>query len=176
MNNEYNGTWAIDPTHSSVGFSVRHAMVATVRGTFDEVGGEVVIDGDQGSVNAEISIASIHTGQEKRDAHLRSADFFDAEQHPVATYRSTGVEKLADDRFVVNGELALRGRVRPVALECTFAGIHVDHTGKTRAGLTATGVISRKEFGMVWNAALEAGGVLVSDEVTLSLAMAAVKA
>ncbi len=169
------GTWAIDPVHSEVGFSVRHMMVSKVRGKFTKFSGELVTASDvlDSSVTAEIDLASIETGAEQRDAHLRSPDFFDTENHPQMTYRSTGIRRDGGD-FIVDGELTLKGVTRSVPLTLEVNGFGPDAYGGTRAGFTATAEINRQDFGVNWNAAMETGGVVVSDKVAIHLEIEAV--
>jgi polyisoprenoid-binding protein YceI len=169
------GTWTIDPVHSEVGFSVRHMMVSKVRGKFTKFGGELVTADDLlgSSVTAEIDLSSIETGAEQRDGHLRSPDFFDTENHPLMTYRSTGIRQDGDD-FIVDGELALKGVTRSVPLKLELNGFGPDAYGGTRAGFTATTEINRQDFGVSWNAAMEHGGVVVSDNVAIHLEIEAV--
>jgi len=169
------GTWAIDPVHSEVGFSVRHMMVSKVRGKFMKFSGEVVTADDvlASSVTAEIDLASIETGAEQRDAHLRSPDFFDTDNHPLMTYQSTGIRHDGTD-FIVDGELTLKGVTRNVPLKLELNGFGPDAYGGTRAGFTATAEINRQEFGVNWNAAMEHGGVVVSDKVAIHLEIEAV--
>ncbi len=169
------GTWAIDPVHSEVGFSVRHMMVSKVRGKFTKFDGEVVTGENlfDSSVNAEIDLASIDTGSEQRDNHLRSPDFFDTDTHPQMTYRSTGLRADGSD-WVLEGELTLKGITRSVPLKLEVNGFGPDPYGGTRAGFTATGQINRADFGVTWNAAIEGGGVVVADKVELHLEIEAV--
>jgi polyisoprenoid-binding protein YceI len=170
------GTWTIDPVHSEVGFSVRHMMVSKVRGKFSTFTGEIVTGANplDSSATAEIDLSSIDTGNEQRDDHLRSADFFDIEKTPTMTYRSTGIRPDGDD-FVVDGELTLRGVTRQVPLRLELNGFGPDAYGGVRAGFTAIGEINRHDFGVSWNAAIEAGGVVVADKVTLHLEIEAVR-
>ncbi len=169
------GTWAIDPVHSEVGFSVRHMMVSKVRGKFTKFSGELVTGSDvlDSSVTAEIDLASIETGAEQRDAHLRSPDFFDTENHPQMTYRSTGIRRDGGD-FILDGELTLKGVTRSVPLTLEVNGFGPDAYGGTRAGFSATAEINRQDFGVNWNAAMETGGVVVSDKVAIHLEIEAV--
>src|SRR5713101_5346463 len=169
------GTWAIDPVHSEVGFSVRHMMVSKVRGKFTKFSGQLVTADDVlgSSVTAEIDLSSIETGAEQRDAHLRSPDFFDTDKHPLMTYRSTGI-RAAGDGYVVDGELTLKGVTKIVPLALELNGLGPDAYGGTRAGFTATGEINRQDFGVTWNAAMEHGGVVVSDKVNILLEIEAV--
>ncbi len=169
------GTWAIDPVHSEVGFSVRHMMVSKVRGKFTKFSGELVTGSDvlDSSVTAEIDLASIETGAEQRDAHLRSPDFFDTENHPQMTYRSTGIRRDGGD-FILDGELTLKGVTRSVPLTLEVNGFGPDAYGGTRAGFSAAAEINRQDFGVNWNAAMETGGVVVSDKVAIHLEIEAV--
>ena len=169
------GTWAIDTVHSEVGFSVRHMMVSKVRGKFTKFSGEIVTADDvfSSTVTAEIDLSSIDTGNEQRDGHIRSADFFDVENHPLMTYRSTGL-RAAGDHYILDGDLTLRGVTRSVPLTLELNGFGPDAYGGTRAGFTATGEITRQDFGVNWNAAIEAGGVVLSDKVSINLEIEAV--
>jgi polyisoprenoid-binding protein YceI len=169
------GTWTIDPLHSEVGFSARHMMVSKVRGKFTKFSGDLVTAENPlaSSVNAEIDLSSIDTGAEQRDGHLRSPDFFDTENHPVMTYRSTGI-RAKGDGYVLDGELTLKGVTKNVPLTLELNGFGPDPYGGTRAGFTATGEINRQDFGVTWNAAMEHGGVVVSDKVNIHLEIEAV--
>jgi polyisoprenoid-binding protein YceI len=169
------GTWSIDPIHSEVGFSVRHMMVSKVRGKFTKFSGEIVTGEDilGSSVTAEIDLASIDTGAEQRDGHLRSPDFFDTDNHPVMTYQATGLRAGGDD-YVLDGELTLKGVTKNVPLTLELNGFGPDAYGGTRAGFTATGEINRQDFGVNWNAAMETGGLVVSDKVSIHLEIEAV--
>jgi len=169
------GAWTIDPLHSEVGFSVRHMMVSKVRGKFTKFSGELVTAEDPlaSSVSADIDLSSIDTAAEQRDAHLRSPDFFDTDNHPVMAYRSTGIRPKGDG-YVVDGELTLKGVTRQVPLHLELNGFGPDAYGGTRAGFTATAEINRQDFGVNWNAALETGGVVVSDKVNIHLEIEAV--
>jgi polyisoprenoid-binding protein YceI len=171
------GTWKIDPVHSEVGFSVRHMMVSKVRGRFTHFDAEIVTAGDplQSSVTATIDLNSIDTGNQDRDNHLRSADFFEVSKYPTMTYRSTGIRETSNG-FILDGELTLKGVTRPVSLDLELGGFGPDPYGGTRAGFTATGEINRKDFGVDFNAALETGGVVVADKVTISIELEAVLA
>ena len=168
------GTWEIDPVHSEVGFAVRHMMVSKVRGKFDKFAGQIVTGPDllQSSVTAEIDLASINTGQEQRDAHIRSADFFDVDNHAAMTYRSTGV-RAEGDHYVLDGDLTLKGVTRQVPLTLELNGFGPDAYGGTRAGFTATGEINRKDFGVDFGG-VQNGVVVVADKVTLHLEIEAV--
>jgi polyisoprenoid-binding protein YceI len=169
------GTWTIDPVHSEVGFSVRHMMVSKVRGKFDKFSGQIVTGENplDSSAFAEIDLSSIDTGNDQRDDHLRSADFFDSANTPTMTYRTTGIRP-DGDTYIVDGELTLRGVTREVPLRVELNGFGPDAYGGVRAGFTATGEINRHDFGVSWNAAIEAGGVVVADKVALHLEIEAV--
>jgi polyisoprenoid-binding protein YceI len=169
------GTWAIDPVHSEVGFVVRHMMVSKVRGKFATFSGEIVTGQEPlgSSVSATIDLASISTGNDQRDAHIRSADFFEVETYPTMTYRSTGVRVDGDD-YVLDGQLTLKGVTKDVPLRLELNGFGPDAYGGTRAGFSATAEINRRDFGVDFNAAMETGGVVVSDKVTIQLEIEAV--
>ena len=165
-------TWAIDPVHSSVEFAVRHLMITTVKGRFTDVQGTVVLDeANPAAASAEIIIGttSIDTREPQRDAHLRSADFFDAEKFPTLTFRSTGVGNVSGEGFTLIGDLTIHGVTREVALEVTSEGRSKDPWGGERAGYSATTKIKRSEFGLTWNQLLETGGLAVSDDVKIAL-------
>ena len=171
------GTWAIDPTHTSIGFTARHAMIAKVHGKFEAFEGAFTIDeADIAASTAAITIQanSINTGTADRDAHLTSPDFLDAEQFPTLTFTSTSVERKGDD-FHVTGDLTIHGVTKPVTVVFELAGTSQDPWGNTRIGFEGKAEISRKEFGLTWNAALETGGVMVGDTVKLALDVEAVK-
>ena len=170
------GTYVIDASHSEVGFTARHAMVTKVRGRFSDIEGTIVIGADAAtsSATASIKTASIDTGSADRDAHLRSADFFDVETYPEITFRTTDVRRDGDD-YKVDGELTIKGVSRQVTLDVEFGGVASDPFGNLRAGFSGTVTISRKDFGLTWNAALETGGVLVSDKVTLNIDVSTIK-
>src|SRR5215813_15473674 len=169
------GTWTIDPVHSEIGFTVRHMMVSKVRGRFNEYSGEIVTGADplDSSVTAEIALDSIVTGNEQRDAHIRSADFFDVEAHPTMTYRSGGVRRHGDG-YVVDGQLTLKGVTRNVPLTLELNGFGPDAFGGTRAGFSAAGEINRRDFGVNFAAVMETGGAVVSDKITILLEIEAV--
>lgn len=160
------GTWTLDPTHSAASFTVRHAGISKVRGQFTELEGSLKVGEtlEDSTIEATIQVASITTGNQQRDDHLRSTDFFAAEQFPTIRFVST---KITDDELV--GELTMHGVTKEVTLELDYAGAATDPFGVYRAGFEGSTTISRKEFGLTWNAALEAGGVLVSDEVKISI-------
>ena len=165
-------TWNIDPTHSEAGFAVKHLMISTVKGTFRELSGSVQLDASDltnSKVAADIVVASIDTRQEQRDNHLRSGDFFDAENYPVITFRSTDVAVRDDDEFRVTGDLTIRGVTRQVVLNVEETGRGKDPWGGERIGYAATTKIDRTDFGLTWNAALETGGGVVSNEIKISI-------
>jgi len=169
------GTWDLDPVHSHIGFVARHLMVSKVRGKFRTFSGTLVTGENplESSVTAEIDLNSIDTGQEQRDNHIRSADFFEVETYPTMTYRSTGLRQDGDD-FVLEGQLTLKGVTRDVPLRLELNGFGPDAYGGTRAGFTATGEINRRDFGVNFTAVMETGGAVVSDKVTLHLEVEAV--
>ncbi|WP_016883807.1 MULTISPECIES: YceI family protein [unclassified Rhodococcus (in: high G+C Gram-positive bacteria)] len=163
------GTWAIDTVHSTVGFSVRHLMVSKVRGTFNDFTGAITIAEDgTAAVTAEIQVASIDTKNTDRDAHIKSADFFDAEQYPTATFTSTAVRAKGDD-YVVEGEFTLHGVTRPVELALEFNGVNPGMGNGPVAGFEATTVLNRKDFGITIDMPLEGGGAVVGDKITITL-------
>jgi polyisoprenoid-binding protein YceI len=169
------GTWAIDPTHSEVSFTVRHLMVSKVRGTFTGFSGAITVSDDPfaSSVEASIDMGSIDTRDANRDAHLRSADFFETETYPTMTYRSSAVRPEGDN-FVVDGELTLHGVTRPVALNLEFNGVSGDPWGGTRAGFSAETEINRRDFGVDITMPLDGGGVVLGDKVKVHLEIEAV--
>jgi polyisoprenoid-binding protein YceI len=175
-------TWQIDPAHSAVEFAVKHMMFTTVRGRFKDVKGTITVDPqnpDASVVDVEIVAASLDTGVADRDAHLRSADFLDIENHPLLTFRSKRVEGATQkegDRFTIVGDLSIRGTTIEVALDAVFEGTGVDPWGGTRAGARATVKIDRRDWGLKWNQALETGGILVANEVRIEIELQAVKA
>jgi polyisoprenoid-binding protein YceI len=172
------GTWSIDPSHSALGFTARHAMVTNVRGTFDEVEGSGTLDltDPAGStVTVVMQASSINTGSADRDGHLRSADFFDAETYPELRFVSTSVERVDPDTLRVAGDLTIKDVTRPVAIDFQFTGLAQDPFGNQRAGFEGTTTINRKDWGLEWNAALETGGVLVSEKIKLQLDISAIR-
>jgi polyisoprenoid-binding protein YceI len=171
------GTWVIDAAHTNLGFSTRHAMVSKVRGNFGEFSGSFTIDGENlANSSAELTIqaASIDTKSADRDAHLSSPDFLDVEKFATITFASTAV-KVDGDKAIVTGDLTIHGVTRSVDVVYDFAGISQDPWGQTKIGFEGSAKISRKDFGLVWNAALETGGVLVGDEIKLTLDVEATK-
>jgi len=170
------GTYVIDASHSRVGFVARHLVVAKSRGEFSSFSGSVTIGEDplQSSVDVEVDIASVDTRDAKRDEHLRSDDFFAAEQFPTMHYRSTGVALGNKGRYVVNGELTVKGVTRPVELLVEFEGGITDPWGGSRAAFSASAEVNREDFGLTWNQVLEGGGVVVGKTVTIEIEAEAV--
>ena len=171
------GAYAIDASHSHVGFSVRHVMVSRTKGRFGEVEGNVVIGEDplDSSVEVTIQAASIDTRDEARDAHLRSPDFLDVEAFPTLEYRSSAVRPAGKGRWTVEGELTVKGVTHPVPLEVTFEGGARDPWGSSRIGFTARTELDREAFGLTWNQALETGGVLVGKQVKIDIEAEAIR-
>lgn len=162
--------WTLDSTHSEIGFKVKHMMITNVSGSFEKFDVKVETEGDDfASSNIEFTadLATITTGSADRDNHLKSGDFFDAEKYPQISFISTRLEKKDNDNFVLHGDLTIRDVTKPVKLDVEFGGIGKDPWGNQKAGVTVTGKINRTDFGLNWNAALETGGVLVSEEVKL---------
>lgn len=170
------GTWNVDPSHSGLNFSVKHLMVSKVRGRFGSFNGSLEIAADplQSTVTASADVDSISTGDQGRDDHLKSADFFDAANFPTIEFKSTKIEADGDD-FVLFADLTIRGITKNVKFELEFEGIGKDPWGNIKAGFTADAEINRKDWGLEWNAALETGGVLVGEKVKLQLDIQAVK-
>ena len=169
------GTWAIDPVHSSISFSVRHLVVSKVRGTFGTFAGAITIAEDGSpAVTAEIDVASVNTGNEQRDAHIKSADFFDVEKYPTATFVSTGVVSSGDD-YVLAGDFTLKGVTKPIELKLEFDGVNPGMGHGEVAGFEASVVLNRKDFGIEIDMPLETGGAVVGDKVTISLAIEALR-
>lgn len=168
------GTYGIDASHTLAGFVVKHLMISKVRGSFSDVSGTITIaeDPTQSSVEVEVDVASVHTRDEGRDGHLRSADFFDVENHPKMTFRSTKVSHVSGDRWDVEGELTIKGVTQPLTLEATFEGASPKPEalgGGFSIGFSASGTLDREAYGLSWNAPLEGGGVLVGKQVTLEI-------
>ena len=171
-------TYVIDADHSTLGFTIRHAGIGKTRGQFDEFNGTIEVAGDStptgSTASATIKAASVNTRNNDRDNHLRSADFFDVETYPEWTFATTGVSG-SKESFTLTGDLTIHGVTKSVDLEVEFLGAATDPFGNDRAAFEASTVISRKDFGLTWNAALEAGGVLVGDKVTITLEIEAIK-
>jgi polyisoprenoid-binding protein YceI len=171
------GTWTADPAHSTIGFSVRHLGIATVRGSFGEFEGTLEIGDDLSSakVSGSAKTASINTAEPQRDTHLRSADFFDAENHPELTFESTAVSAIDDDTFEIVGDLTMHGVTHPITLNAELQGAETDPYGNDRVGLEITGQLSRSDWEMKFNAALGSGNLMVSDTVKLAIDVSAIK-
>jgi polyisoprenoid-binding protein YceI len=175
---DVSGHYDIDVMHSRLGFVARHAMVTKVRGSFTEFAGSFDLDGSNwpaSTAQVTIQVASIDTGNEQRDGHLRTNDFFDAPNHPQITFTSTRVEQTAEDTVAVTGDLTIKGTTRPVTVEFVYTGSAVDPYGNTRIGFEGISTINRSDFGITFNAALDTGGVLVSDKITLEFDISAIK-
>ncbi|WP_197381997.1 YceI family protein [Mycolicibacterium mengxianglii] len=169
------GTWAIDQVHSSIAFSVRHLMVSKVRGAFNSFSGAITVAEDgTPSVVAEIDVASVDTGNEQREEHLKAADFFDVEKYPTASFRSTGVQAKGDN-YVLDGEFTLKGVTKPISLDLEFNGVNPGMGHGEVAGFEASVVLNRKEFGLDIETPLETGGVVVGDKVTITIEIEALK-
>lgn len=175
---ELTGDYVLDPAHTRIGFVARHAMVTKVRGAFHQFEGTAHLDGtdpSRSSGQVVIKVESIDTGVEQRDQHLRTNDFLDAPTYPDITFRSTSVEPRSDTEYRVTGDLTIKDTTRPVTIDFEYTGNAVDPYGNLRVGLEGSVAISRKEFGVTWNATLEGGGVLVGDKVVLEFDISAIK-
>ena len=171
------GTWTVDPAHSKVGFAVKHMGIATVRGEFTEFEGTLEIGGDIADAKAwgTVKVGSVDTNEDQRDAHLKSPDFFDAEQHSELTFTSTAIEPVDDETFKITGELTVHGITKPITLTAEVQGTDTDPWGNDRVGLEITGQLSRGDYDMKFNQALGSGNMLVGDKVKLALDISAVK-
>ena len=175
---DLSGQYVIDPGHTRIGFVARHAMVTKVRGTFNDFEGSAVIDGTDFSKSTgqlTIQAASIDSRNEQRDAHLRSNDFLAMEEYPQITFVSTGIRQTGPNSVELTGDLTIRGVTNSVTIPFEFEGTATDPYGNLRAGFEGSTVINRKDYGITWNAALETGGVLVSDKITLEFEVSAIK-
>jgi polyisoprenoid-binding protein YceI len=172
------GIWNVDPSHSTIGFVARHLMVSKVRGHFATFSGVITIAEDrlQSKVEATVDIGSVTTGDDTRDGHLKSADFFDLEKNPKMTLVSTGIEPKGGDDYVLHTDLTVNGITKPVDFDLEFEGVSGDPWGGTRAGFSAEADVNRKDWGLEWNVALETGGVLVGEKVKIVLEIEAIKA
>lgn len=178
MENTVKTKWVLDPTHSEIVFKVKHLMITNVKGEFRKFNAEVVTEGsgfNDAQITASIDASSIFTNNDDRDAHLKSGDFFDAENFKELTFVSTGLKKTDDGTYQLTGLLTIKGTAKEAVLEVDFGGINKDPWGNEKAGFSVTGKINRKDWGLNWNAALETGGVLVSDEVKISCEIQLVK-
>ncbi len=172
------GTYALDTTHTRIGFVARHAMVTKVRGAFNEFEGTATLDFDdvsRSSASVTITAASIDTRQAQRDAHLRSNDFLAMDEHPTLTFTSTAARRTGEAEFELDGDLTIKGVTRPVTVPFTYEGSATDPFGNQRVGFEGSVVVNRKDWGVNWNAGLEAGGVLVSEKITLEFEISAIK-
>ncbi|WP_127125994.1 YceI family protein [Georgenia sp. SYP-B2076] len=175
---ELSGDWILDPAHTRIGFSARHAMVTKVRGSFNDVDGLVHVDaGDpsRSTVTVRLKTASVDTRNAQRDAHLRSPDFFDAERYPEIVFRSTSVDEVEENTYMVVGDLTIRDVTKQVAVPLDLVGVHRDADGALRAGFEGTRRVNRRDWGLEWQRALDTGGVLVSEKITLEFEVSAVK-
>ncbi len=172
------GTYTVDPSHSRVEFAVKHLGIATVKGSFGSFEGTLVIDGDLSSARAygTVDAASLDTGDDKRDAHLRSPDFFETERHSQLSFASTAIRPLDEDRFEIVGDLTIRGVTRETVLRAEIQGAETDPYGNERVALEVRGELNRGDFGLTWNQVLGSGNLLVSEKVKLALDISAVKA
>ncbi|WP_327250346.1 YceI family protein [Streptomyces sp. NBC_01244] len=172
------GNYALDPAHTQIGFVARHAMVTKVRGAFNEFEGTGHFDGEdptESTVSVTIKAASIDTRNEQRDGHLRTNDFLDAPNFPDITFVSTGVQQLDSSNFRLTGDLTIKDVTRPLSIDFEFQGSATDPYGNLRVGFEGSAPISRKDYGITWNAALEGGGVLVGDKVVLEFEVSAIR-
>ena len=175
---ELSGTYTIDPAHTRIGFVARHAMVTKVRGSFNEFTGTVVIDAEkpeQSTAELAIKVDSIDTRNADRDGHLRTNDFLDLDNYPEITFRSTGAELVDENNAKLSGDLTIKGVSHPITIDFEFEGAATDPFGNKRLGFEGSHTISRKDYGITWNAPLETGGVLVSDKVVLEFEVSLVK-
>ncbi|MHB9150924.1 MAG: YceI family protein [Thermoleophilia bacterium] len=171
------GTWQVDPAHSSIGFEVKHMMIATVRGRFDDFEGSLSLDETgEARVQGVIRTASINTNEPQRDGHLRSADFFDAETYPEIQFSSQRIEHVRDDRYRITGNITIKDVTREIVLDAEAEGVGTDPWGNQRAAVRAVGELDRTDFGLRWNQALETGGILVGEKVRLVVDISAVLA
>lgn len=178
FDSELTGEWLIDPAHTRIGFSARHAMVTKVRGAFNEIEGRIHVDPAgpaQSFVTIRLKAASVDTRNEQRDGHLRSPDFFDVERYPDIVFTSTMVDEVEDRMYMVVGDLTIRGITREIAIPIERRGIGHDQMGDMRAGFEGTRRVDRREWGLEWQVALDTGGVLVSERITLEFEISAVK-
>lgn len=174
----HSGDYTLDVAHTRIGFAARHAMVTTVRGQFGEFRGQAHLDfenPENSRAELEIDVASLTTGNADRDNHLRSPDFFDVDKYPTIGFVSTGVRPKGDDTYVLLGDLTVKGHTRPVEVEFEPTGVNGDPWGNTRAGFEGRTTVNRKDWGLIWNVAIETGGILVSDKVKLEFDVSAVK-
>lgn len=170
--------WEIDPTHSEIGFKVKHMMFTNVSGKFNDFQAVIENDNDQfetSDISFSANVSSIDTNNTDRDNHLRSADFFDVESFPMISFKSTGIKKINEGQFEVSGDLTLKEVAKNVTLDAEYSGLMEDPWGNTRVGVTLSGKINRKDFGLTWNTSLETGGVLVGDEIKIIVEVQLIK-
>lgn len=175
---DLSGTYTIDATHTTIGFVARHAMVTNVKGGFQDFTGTLDLDGTDpanSSARIDVEMASLDTGNADRDGHLKSAEFFSIEEHPKMSFRSTSTEFLGGDDYRITGELSLLGTTKPITIDLEFNGTATDPFGNERVGFEGKAELLRSEWGLTWNAALETGGVLVSDKIKLNFDISAIK-
>lgn len=175
---DLNGHWTIDPGHSRIGFSARHAMISTVRGSFNDVTGDVHVDLDDldgSTAKVTLKAASVDTRNGQRDDHLRSPDFFDVENFPEIVFTSTTIDEVEEGNFMVVGDLTIRETTKQVAIPIELLGVQRDPMGNLRAGFEATRRLNRRDYGLEWNLPMDKGGVLVSEKVTLEFEISAIK-
>lgn len=175
---DLSGEWRIDPDHSRIGFSTRHAMVTKVRGAFNDIEGTIKVDAENplnSTTSVTVKVASIDTRNQQRDEHLRTNDFFDAPNHPEITFESNRVDQIEEGNFIVTGNLTIRGITQELSLPIEFLGVERDTFGMLRAGFEGSRRIDRQQFGVRWNTALDSGGLLVSDKITLEFEISAIK-
>ena len=170
------GTYSVDPSHSNVGFAVRHMGIATVRGQFKKFAGTVEANDDQLTLSGSVEVASVDTGDENRDGHLQAPDFFDAAQFPQISFTSTGAETVGDGAIKLNGEITIKGVTKPIELVGEIGENGQDPWGNQRIGFEVEGTVDRREFGLVWNQTLPNGNLLVANDVKLVVSVSAVKA
>ena len=168
------GSFVIDASHSRVGFSARHAMVTKVRGSFNEFTGSATVADGSASINVDINAASVDTRSADRDGHLQSPDFFDVAAFPKLTFASTSVKDAGSDKVIVEGNLTIKDVTKPISIEFEYTGTATDPFGNVRFGFEGETEINRKDFGLTWNAALEAGGLLVSEKIKLEFEISAI--
>ena len=172
------GEWRFDPEHTRVGFSAKHAMITTVRGAFNDVEGIIQLDADNlsaSTVTVRLQATSVDTRNEKRDAHLRSPDFFDVETYPEIVFTSSTIDEVEENNFMVVGDLTIRDTTKQVAIPIVLLGVSRDPMGNLRAGFEATRRLNRRDYGLEWNLPLDTGGVLVSEKVTLEFEVSAIR-
>ncbi|MFX4287081.1 YceI family protein [Janibacter sp. G349] len=175
---DLNGHWTIDPGHSRCGFSARHAMISTVRGSFNDVSGEVHVDVDDldaSTARVVLKAASVDTRNDQRDEHLRSPDFFDVERFPDITFVSTNIEEIRERAYIVSGDLTIRDVTKQITIPLELGGVMVDAFGAVRAGFEGSRRVNRRDYGLEWNMPLDKGGVLVSEKIDLEFEISLVK-